>query len=66
MTSDKVILSIKLCTEVRNDEYIIVCNFGGCRMSGLEVIEGGLRSLPASRVKQKKPGLNMLIVLREN
>ena len=54
MTSDNVIRSIKLSPEVRDDEYIIVCNLGGCRMSGLEGIEGGLRSLPASRVKKKK------------
>ena len=41
MTSDYVIVSIKLCPEVGNDEYIIVCNFGGRRMSGFEVIGGG-------------------------
>ena len=41
MTSDYVIVSIKLCLEVGNDEYIIVCNFGGRRMSGFEVIGGG-------------------------
>ena len=27
-------------------------------MSGLEVIERGLRGLPISRVKKKRPGLN--------
>ena len=32
--------------EVGNDEYIIVCNFGGCRMSGFEVIDMGPPSLP--------------------
>ena len=41
MMSDYVIVSIKLCLEVENDEYIIVCNFGGLRMSSFEVIEGG-------------------------
>ena len=35
MTLFYVIVSIKLCPEVGNDEYIIVCNFGGRRMSGL-------------------------------
>ena len=39
--SDYVIVSITLCLEVENDEYIIVCNFGGLRMSSFEVIEGG-------------------------
>ena len=33
MMSDYVIVSIKLCPEIENDEYIIVCNFGGPRMS---------------------------------
>ena len=41
MMSDYVIVSIKLCLEVENDEYIIVCNFGGLRMSSFKVIEGG-------------------------
>ena len=40
MTSDNVIRSIKLSPKVRDDEYIIVCNLGGCRVSGLEGIEG--------------------------
>ena len=40
MTSDNVIRSIKLSPKVRDDEYVIVCNLGGCRMSGLEGIEG--------------------------
>ena len=58
MTSDSVILSIKLCPEVRDGEYIIVRNFGGCRMSSLKVIERGLRGLPISREKQRMPGLS--------
>ena len=42
-----------------NDEYIIVCNFGGRRMSGFEVIGGGeggggSSKAPAGRRKQKK------------
>ena len=46
-------MSIELCPEVENDEYIIVCNFGGRSISGSEVIEGGLRGCP-SRRKQNK------------
>ena len=53
MTSDYVIVSIKLCPEVGSDEYIIVCDFGGRRMSGFEVIEGTSEA-PAGRRKQKK------------
>ena len=44
MTSDNLIVaikSIKLCSEVGNDEYINLCYFGGRRISGFEVIEGG-------------------------
>ena len=56
MTSDYVIVTIKLCPEVGIDEYIIVC-----------YKEGGLRALPPppppppptpERRKQKKPDLN--------
>ena len=42
MTSDYVIMSIKLCPVVGNNEYIIVCDFVGRRMCGIEVLEGGL------------------------
>ena len=38
MTLFYVIVTIELCPEVGNDEYIIVCNFGGRRMSGFQVI----------------------------
>ena len=44
MTSIYVIVSIKLC----HDEYFVLCNFGGRSLSGFEVIEGGLWSLPRS------------------
>ena len=37
--------------DVANDEYIILCNFGGCIMSCFETVEGGYRM-------QKKQGLN--------
>ena len=41
MTSDYVIVPIKSCPEVGNDEKIILCGFGGRSMSVFEVIEGG-------------------------
>ena len=40
-TSYSVIVSIKLCPEFGNDGYIIMCNFGGRSMSGVEIIGGG-------------------------
>ena len=56
MTSDNVIVSIKLCPEAGNDESIDVCNFSGHRMSGFEVLEAGPPSpLPPVRKKQKRP-----------
>ena len=55
MTSDYPTVSIKLLPEVGGDEYIIVCHFGDRRMSGFEVIEGGLRGAPGRR-KEKKLG----------
>ena len=53
MTSDYVIRGIKLCSEVVNDEYIISSNFGGRRMSGFEVIEGGFDDPPVAGSKKK-------------
>jgi len=35
-----VIVTIKLCLDVGNDDYIILCYFGGHVMSGFKVIEG--------------------------
>ena len=55
MTSDYPIVSIKLLPEVGGDEFIIVCYFGDRRMSGFEVIEGGLRGALGRR-KEKKLG----------
>ena len=52
MTPDYVIVSIKLCPEAGNDEYIVLCNFVGCSMSGFEVIEGTLWS-PRSQEAKK-------------
>lgn len=60
MTSDYVIAAITLCTAVRNVEYIILYNFGGCRMSGFQVIDRGPPRAPGRRKQKRKknPGLN--------
>ena len=44
MTSNNIIVSIKLCLDV--GKYFILCNFGGRIMRGFKVIEGGLKSQP--------------------
>ena len=49
MTPDYVIVSIKFYPEVENDQYIIVCNVSGRRMSGFDVI--GL--LPGRRKRKR-------------
>ena len=41
ITSNYVIVSIKLCLDVGNDECIILCSFCGCIMSGFEGIKEG-------------------------
>ena len=53
MTSDYVIREIKLCSEVLNDEYIILSNFGGRRVSAFEAIEGGFEDPPVAGSKKK-------------
>ena len=40
MTSNDVIVLIKLRLNVGNDKYIILCNISGRIMNGFEVIEG--------------------------
>ena len=40
MALNYVIMSIKLCLDVRNDKGISLCNFGGLILSGFEVMEG--------------------------
>ena len=40
MTSNYVIVSIKLYPDAGNGEFIILCNFGGRILSGFESIEG--------------------------
>ena len=57
MTSDYFFVSIKLCPEVGNDKYIVLCNFGGRSTSGFDVIEGGgggLWSIPRSQEAKTK------------
>ena len=46
MTSNSVIVSVKLWLNVANNDYITLCNFGNCIMSG------------RSKQKKKKPGLD--------
>jgi len=41
ITSNYVIVSIKLCLDDGNDVCIILCSFCGCIMSGFEAIKGG-------------------------
>ena len=59
MASDYIIVSVKLCLDVGNNEYIILCNFDGRSIGGFEVIEGGSRSPinlpPPSREVKKSP-----------
>ena len=58
MTSDYFFVSTKLCPEVGNDKYMVLCNFGGRSMSGFDVIEGGGGSgAHRSQKAKKKPGL---------
>lgn len=55
MTSYYVTVSIKVFLNVGNDEYIILCNFGGCTiMSGFEVIDGGLQEPCPPVAKQQQ------------
>ena len=57
MTSDYFFVLIKLCPEVGNDKYIVLCNFGGRSKSGFDVIGGGALELFRSLEAKKKPGL---------
>ena len=47
MTSDYVIVLTKICLDFRNNEQIILCNFGGRIMSGYEVMKGQLQKPPS-------------------
>ena len=57
MTSDYVIVSIKLYPEGGNDDYINVRNFSGRGMSGFEVIQGASKLPSASRTHEAKKSL---------
>ena len=52
MTSNNVIVTIKLCLDVGN--YFILCNFGGRIIRGFKVIEGSLESQPTPLAGSKK------------
>ena len=56
MTSYSVIVSIKSCPEFGNDGYIIMCNFGGRSMSGVEIIGGGAFEAPSVGGSKIKAG----------
>ena len=66
MTSDDVIMSIKSCPEVGNDEKIILCGFGGRSVSVFEVIEGASQSFPSGRLPSRSWILNCLICFLRN
>ena len=56
MTSDYIIVPIKLCVDVGNDKYIILCTFGSRIMSGFEGKQGDLQSnhpAPSIQVARK-------------
>lgn len=58
--TDCVIVSIKLCQDVENDEYIILCNFGGHITRSFGVIEVSLwhpsppSPVPGSQKKKER------------
>ena len=60
VTSVYVIVALKLCSEVGNDEYIVLSYFGDRRVSAFEVIQeggegggGGLRGSPFAGSNKK-------------
>lgn len=56
--SNRIILSTKLCLDAGNNEYVILCNFGGRIISGFKVIEGGAPEVllpPGCRKFKKSP-----------
>ena len=62
VTSVYVIVALKLCSEVGNDEYIVVPYFGDRRVSAFEVIQEGGEGrgfeVPRSQEAIKKLGLS--------
>ena len=59
MTSNNVIVTIKLCLDV--GKYFILCNVGGRIITGFKFIEGSLQSQPTPLAgSKKKNGLNMV------
>ena len=65
--SNYVIVSIKLCLDVENNECIIQCNFAGRIISCFEVIEGCPPYLPPPSPDRNrsnnKRGLNRVKIL---
>ena len=51
MTPDKFVVSINLYPEFEIYDYIIVCDFGGRRLSGYEVIEASEAPLGSQEAK---------------
>ena len=51
MTPDKFVVSTNLYPEFGNYDYIIVCDFGGRRLSGYEVIEASEAPLGSQEAK---------------
>ena len=60
MESDYVIVSTKLCPEVGNDEYIVLCNFGAIVCTVLKLWRGASKLKPPfpGRRKRNKARLN--------
>ena len=57
MTSRYVIVSVTFCLNIGNNEYIILCNFGGRIVSNCEVLEGSsLLSQQAKKARSAEEG----------
>ena len=54
MTSNYVIVPIKLYLDVGNDKHIILFNFGGRFVSSFEIMKGDPEAPPSGRRKQKQ------------
>ena len=63
VTSDYVIKGIALCLEVVNNEYIMLSDFGGRRMSGFQIIKGGGGASGIPRSQEAKKGLTRVNTL---
>ena len=63
-------MSIKFCLDVKSDEYIILCNFGGLMMSRRKrkkpVFMGLILILEPSNIRLLPLGRDIVTVYREN